>query len=125
MSLTPSALTYPSGRHWVCNCSESRPYWDRLLARGGGRPPQRRRLDAAAGVRGGGKRAEGRRKRADAFAASVASTVRELGFSLHRIAAELEARGIRTAVGGRWTAAAVNAVKLVLAKSSCKTMQDN
>jgi hypothetical protein len=43
----------------------------------------------------------------------VAPTVRELrgnGLSLRQIAAELEARGIRTAAGGRWTAAAVNAV---------------
>jgi DNA invertase Pin-like site-specific DNA recombinase len=54
-----------------------------------------------------------RRKRADAFAASVGPTVRELrgnGLSLRRIAAELETRGIRTAAGGHWTAAAVNAV---------------
>ena len=70
------------------------------------------------GWRGGPKVAPGlgvaaRQKRADAFAASVVPTVRELrgnGFSLRRIATELEARGIRTAAGGRWAAAAVNAV---------------
>ena len=54
-----------------------------------------------------------RRKRADAFAASVASTAREPsaeGVSLRQIASALEKRGIRTAADGRWSAAAVDAV---------------
>lgn len=51
--------------------------------------------------------------RAKAFAASVAPIARELrgyGLSLRQIGAEMERRGIRTARGGGWTAAAVNAV---------------
>ena len=76
------------------------------------------RGQALGGWRGGPKVAPemgvaARRKAADAFAASVAPTVRELratGRSLRQIATELEERGIRTAAGGRWSAAAVSAV---------------
>lgn len=52
-------------------------------------------------------------ERADAFAAVVgpiAAVLRAEGQSLREIGAELVARGIRTARGGQWTAAAVRAV---------------
>jgi DNA invertase Pin-like site-specific DNA recombinase len=50
---------------------------------------------------------------ADGFAAQVGPTIREMhgsGTSLHRIAATLTERGIRTARGGVWTAKAVSNV---------------
>ena len=53
---------------------------------------------------------EGGRRKADAFALRVAPTVRCLqakGLSLHGIAAELTAKGVKTARGGVWTATAV------------------
>lgn len=62
--------------------------------------------DAAAG-------GAARRTQADAFAASVGPVARELrdrGLSLRAIAGELAERGIRTANGGHWSAAAVRAV---------------
>jgi len=51
--------------------------------------------------------------RADAFAARVrpmAAELRDRGLSLREIAAELTTRGVRTARGGQWTAAAVRSV---------------
>lgn len=67
------------------------------------------------GYRGGKKpdaalATEARQRVADGFAAGVAPIMREMqshGSSLHRIAAEMGARGIRTARGGQWTATAV------------------
>jgi len=53
--------------------------------------------------------------RADAFAASVAPIARTMqahGASLRQIATTLTARGVQTARGGQWTAAAVRAVML-------------
>lgn len=53
--------------------------------------------------------------KAKAFAETVAPTIRSLhdaGLSLRGVAAELTARGIKTARGGAWTAAAVRAVLL-------------
>ena len=52
----------------------------------------------------------GIRAKADAFAAKVAPTARELlaaGMSLRGAAAELTRQGIKTAKGGNWTAQAV------------------
>jgi DNA invertase Pin-like site-specific DNA recombinase len=54
-----------------------------------------------------------RQKAADAFAASVAPTIRELqaeGLSLRQVAARLVEKGIRTAQGGQWTPTAVKNV---------------
>jgi DNA invertase Pin-like site-specific DNA recombinase len=70
------------------------------------------------GWRGGPKVApaagtKARQAKAAAFAASLGPMVRALrdgGMSLRGIAAELTSRGVRTAGGGLWTAAAVNAV---------------
>ncbi len=70
------------------------------------------------GWRGGSKIApalgtEARRGRADAFATGIRPMVaemRERGFSLRKIGAELTDKGIRTLRGGEWTAAAVRAV---------------
>jgi DNA invertase Pin-like site-specific DNA recombinase len=56
---------------------------------------------------------DARQRRADAYAAQVGPMVaamRQTGCSLRIIAAELASRGIRTARGGAWTAAAVSAV---------------
>jgi DNA invertase Pin-like site-specific DNA recombinase len=72
----------------------------------GGRAP----VDAAA------KAAEARRKAADEFASNVAPMMREMreiGASLHQIAATMASKGIRTPRGGAWTA---TAVKNVLAR---------
>lgn len=77
------------------------------------------------GWRGGPKVApeagmKARQGKADAFAAAVGPIVtesRQQGRSLRQIAAELAAKGIRTARGGDWTAAAVRAVLLRLEPS--------
>jgi DNA invertase Pin-like site-specific DNA recombinase len=56
---------------------------------------------------------EALRRRADVFAAGVgpvAVEMREAGRSLREIAAALTERGVRTARGGQWSAAAVRAV---------------
>jgi hypothetical protein len=58
---------------------------------------------------------EALRREADAFAAAVQPLITELssqGMSLRRIAAELNARGVQTARGGRWNAALVRRVTL-------------
>jgi DNA invertase Pin-like site-specific DNA recombinase len=58
---------------------------------------------------------EALQRRAEAFAASVGPSVAEMrrtGSSLRQIAAELTTRGIMTARGGQWSAAAVRTVLL-------------
>ena len=65
---------------------------------------------AAFGDRRGAGAAEGRTKKADAFAAKLAGRVlplREKGMSLRAIAAELNADSIRTAQGRTWQATTV------------------
>jgi hypothetical protein len=57
--------------------------------------------------------ASARRLKADAFAARVLPTLQGMqhdGMSLHRMAAELTARGVRTSQNGAWTATAVRRV---------------
>jgi DNA invertase Pin-like site-specific DNA recombinase len=57
--------------------------------------------------------AAARQKAADEFAAGLAPMMREMqgrGLSLRQIGAELAARGIQTARGGKWTAMAVKNV---------------
>jgi DNA invertase Pin-like site-specific DNA recombinase len=52
--------------------------------------------------------------KADACATSlcpIVAPVRDRGLSLRRIAAELTLQGIKTAMGGQWTAAAIRSVR--------------
>ena len=58
--------------------------------------------------------------KADAFAARVRPTIREMqasGSSLHAVAAELTRRGVKTARGGAWTG---TAVKNLLARGEAR-----
>ena len=57
--------------------------------------------------------ADAQRERADAFAAGLASMVRQMhgeGLSLRQMAARLAGKGNKTPRGGAWTAAAVRNV---------------
>jgi DNA invertase Pin-like site-specific DNA recombinase len=57
--------------------------------------------------------ADANRKQAEAFAAKLASVIREMrgrGLSLRDMAAALTAQGIRTQRGGQWSACAVRNV---------------
>jgi hypothetical protein len=57
--------------------------------------------------------AEGMRKKADAYAVAVGPMAQEMhqaGASLRKIAAELNAKGIRTPRGGQWTGAVVRSL---------------
>jgi DNA invertase Pin-like site-specific DNA recombinase len=64
---------------------------------------------------------EARKKAADAFAHQVGSMILDLSdqrLSLRQIAAQMASRGVRTANGGEWTAAAVSNVLKRLAKAA-------